>query len=348
MLTDIFQVCNQFPIVAMRLNDARHSRNTISGTLEKYRAAWSAKQGGMIDPTSGLFSDMWMEAQNFVVPAKDPGWTAWACSMMNAWNSETVRSLFPKQSAGYITTINGETRLHPPEIGIAIRSLVAEEDADPSSATTLEKAKQNVKNAPPPTQPARYPYTKPIFGYASLWLSELGETSELDSLLKYADENLRPIWENGGLYYPRNDTPFDEDFNWTHMDPFTGNAAIGYARLNVEDGVKTMVWDRPWTSDDLKARPLVDAVTLADGVDFLRGLWDPDRECLVMTVTSWDGKTHCIQPVFRNLPKGRWEVAVTGIEREDRMVEKDGGAFGIEVQVGGEGEEVDIVVRKGE
>jgi hypothetical protein len=62
--------------------------------------------------------------------------------------------------------------------------------------------------------------------------------------LAYADENLDPVWEKGGLYYPRNDKLENGEPKWTHMDPFSGNAAIGYSRLNVRDGQKKM-WDRP-------------------------------------------------------------------------------------------------------
>lgn len=65
----------------------------------------------------------------------------------------------------------------------------------------LGKAKQAPKSAAP--------YTKPTFGYVAQWLSELGRP-ELDGLLKYADEQLNPVRENGGLFYERNDQPYDE------------------------------------------------------------------------------------------------------------------------------------------
>lgn len=111
-----------------------------------------------------------------------------------------------------------------------------------------------------------FPYTQPTYGYVVEWLSELGKTTELNALLDYADKRLNPTWEKGGLYYPRNDEKVDEDVNRTHMCPFTGNAAVGYARLNVEDGQKKM-WDRHWTKEDEAKRPYVEDFDFSQGVD---------------------------------------------------------------------------------
>ena len=44
--------------------------------------------------------------------------------------------------------------------------------------------------------------------------------------------------ENEGLLYPRRDRLDGENNEWTHMDPFTENIAIGYVSLNVKDGQK--------------------------------------------------------------------------------------------------------------
>ena len=37
-------------------------------------------------------------------------------------------------------------------------------------------------------------------------------------------------------YYTRCDSGRDKDGNYNYVDPYTGDAAIGYARLNVRDG----------------------------------------------------------------------------------------------------------------
>ncbi|KAK5714300.1 hypothetical protein LTR17_017231 [Elasticomyces elasticus] len=211
-----------------------------------------------------------------------------------------------------------------------------------------------------------------------MWLSELGQSSQLEGLLDFVDEKLKPTWEKGGLYYPRNDRAWDEDMEWTHMgewsdwvwvcdisrdfelgvyelrafggiqlgglDPFTGNAAIAYARLNVEDGQKRM-WEQPWTSEVLSKRPYVDGVELGQGVNFLRGDWDEVAKAVVVTMRSWDGEVKGMRFVVKNLEAGEWVVWVDGKSVRSESVGKKG-EIELNVEVGGE--EVDVVVVKQE
>ncbi|KAK1962929.1 hypothetical protein LY78DRAFT_749363 [Colletotrichum sublineola] len=267
-----------------------------------YRAAWDEK--GLLGP-DGLFPDFWMVRQDVTLPARDPAWTAWGCAFMNAWNGAFVRSHFDEQSLGHVTKTEGEVRLNQPPVAAEFRKL-------------------------------------PTFGYVAQWLSELGKDAALRGLLKYADRNLNPTWERGGLYYPRNDQRFDSELEWTHMDPFSGNAAIGYARLNVEDGQRIM-WERPWTAEAVASRPFVDGITLGDGVDFPRGDWDRASGLLVLTVRTWDGAARTIRPVVKGLEAGPWNVFVGG-ELAVSRVFSAGEDIALEVQVGGA--DLDIVVVK--
>jgi hypothetical protein len=149
---------------------------------------------------------------------------------MNAWNSEFVYKSYPAQSLGFlVSSSKTETTLQPQEIAMAFRKLVAEENCSPTDTLTLTKARSIAAAAGPP----RSSLSRPIFGYVCKWLSELGKTEELSDILKYADKYLGQSWERGGLYYARNDTPQDQGGNWTHMDTYSGNAAVGYSRLNV-------------------------------------------------------------------------------------------------------------------
>lgn len=180
--------------------------------------------------------------------------------------------------------------------------------------------------------------------YVVQWLSELGKKAQLASLLEYADNNLNPTWEDGGLYYPRHDVPSDEDLNWTHLSPFCGNASIGYARLNVEDGQKQM-WDAPWTRQTLATRPWVDGVGFGDGVDFLRGMWDQEKQWLVLTMRTWDGTERSVKLVIKNLPAGQWTVHVGGKAVKSVDVAQ-GGEISLDVKV--DGHEIDVVVMRKE
>ncbi|KAJ0321879.1 hypothetical protein COL5a_009063 [Colletotrichum fioriniae] len=326
-------------LIGMRLRDARLGTSVVDDVLEKYKAAWDKK--GLVG-SDGLLPDAWMVKQDFTIRPKDPAWTAWGSAFMNSWNGSVVRSHYDDQALGYVTkTEGGDIRLNPPTVGNEFRKLVKEDGAAPDSRETLQRAVRNAKEAEAGKK-GGFPYTKPMFGYTVQWLSELGKDAELTALLKYADEKLGPKWDRGGLYYLRNDEPFDEEMRWTHMDPFSGNAAIGYARLNVEDGQK-IIWERPWTAKEVSARPFVDAVTLADGVDFLRGDWSEEERMLVLTVRSWDGSARTIRPVLRNLGPGTWSVFVDGQLRLSRAL-SSGEDIALEVQVGHR--DVDIVAVK--
>ncbi|GJC89183.1 linalool dehydratase/isomerase [Colletotrichum liriopes] len=337
----VFVVCNQFPLIGVRLRDARQGTTVIEGVLEKYKAAWDKK--GLVG-SDGLFPDLWMVKQDFTLPAKDPAWTAWGCAFMNAWNSTFVRSHFDEQSLGFVTNTEGEVRLNQPSVGAEFRKLVKSHGASPTSRKTLEEARQNAKDAMQleSAKENNFPYAKPMFGYIVQWLSELGKDVESKGLFEYADKHLKPTWERGGLYYPRNDKRFDDNLDWTHMDPFSGNAAIGYGRLNVEDGQKIM-WEQPWTADILACRPFFDEITLGDGVDFLRGDWDHVNKLLVLTVRTWNQDTKLIKPVIKNLEPGLWNVFI-GEELKVSRVLSAGENVALEVQVGDS--DLDIVAVK--
>ncbi len=225
---------------------------------------------------------------------------------MNTWNSENVRELYPRQALGFITNIGGQVRVNDPLVANAFRKLVTEDDADPQDPATLSRAR-----AASEQPPQRFPYKQPTFGYIFQWLSELGKTTELDGLLEYAEAHLDPTWESGGLFYPRNDIWHNESGEWTHMDPYTGNGAIGYSRLNIPDGQKKM-WDRPWTSKDLASRPWVEGVELSQDIDCLRGSWESNLEALVVTLRTWNNNKVAINLTARNLSAGFWAVYLNG------------------------------------
>lgn len=258
---------------------------------------------------------------------------------MNTWNSDLVRAGFTKQSAGFITKIDGQVELQHPIVANAYRAIIAEQQVSPKKA--LRKAREYYKsNHGSPS----FPYNEPTFGYVIQWLSELGQNEELEGLLAYADTHLNATWDNGGLFYPRNDQATDSDGAWTHMDPFSGNAAIGYARLNVEDGQKKM-WERPWTKEYLATQPWIDGLDFSQGVDCLRGVWDKWAAAMIVTVREWAGKGTRLGFVVRGLPAGTWMLyqgkdapvkheVVTG--QESILVEAELGA----------GEEVDFVIMR--
>lgn len=262
---------------------------------------------------------------------------------MNSWNSDFVHQGYEAAVLGHITNAEGVgIRYHPSVLGNAVEQLIREDGASATAKETVERAKDVVrKQAEAGLMPQR-DFIVPEFGYMVHWLSELGKTSELDALLQYADDRLHPTWENGGLFYPRHDEMMNEDLEWTGMDPFTGNAAIGYARLNVADGQKK-IYEAPWTRQDLASRPWVDGVDLSCGVDFLRGAWDSERSCLVLTMRTWDGTKRTLSITFRGLGEGLWKVFRNGEAIRETTVEQ-GDTIDLTIEI--DGEELDVVLLK--
>jgi hypothetical protein len=208
---------------------------------------------------------------------------------MNSWNSAEVRSTFPSQALGFLTQgPSGNVSLNPVPVAHTIRRLVAAQGADPDAPETLRQAREIVASSGPGRRPA---FAQPALGYVVQWLSELGKEELLSGLLKHADTFLNPSWENGGLYYARCDQAMDGSGNSTLMEPYTGNAAIGYARFNIEDGQKTM-WEKPWTGEFVRGKPFVDTTAFEDGgVDFLRAGWSEEVDAFIVTAKTWHAKS---------------------------------------------------------
>ncbi|KAJ7686847.1 hypothetical protein B0H17DRAFT_940077 [Mycena rosella] len=334
---NVFVVCNQFPIIAVRYNDIRNGTNVVNGVLEKYTRAWKSKKG--FHQGDGLFVERHMVKQDDMVPAGSIGFTAWVCAFMNSWNSEEVHALYPSQALGFLSKLpeDGRVNLNGPAVGRAIRALVAQEGADPDAPATIEKARAT---AGPPRKGG---IALAEFGYVAQWVSEVGDEATLDGLLRHADMFLHPTWEHGGLFYPRTDEAHDAAGNWTLMDPFSGNGAIGYARLNVRDGQRTM-WAAPWDREHFAHSPYVDGVDLASGVDFLRGAWDAERWSSPCVRGTGRASRECfvlITPVFRNLPLGTYGVYINGELSEIRSLTS---TVKVSLVVGGE--ELDVVLLK--
>lgn len=215
--------------------------------------------------------------------------------------------------------------------------MVKEEGADPRDEGLLAKARSLA--AEKPVRPGPPSASIP---YVLLWLSEVGRKDELEGLLHFLDTRRNPTWEKGGLYYPRDDTPRDEEGNEAAVGTFAGNACASYARLNVPNGQKIM-WDKPWTKDVLASRPWIDGVTLEEGVDCLRATWDDEKSALILTVKTWHGSNTTIHPTATDLPAGQWGVYVNGDLKQTERLDS-GGSIMFQVEVGAD--EVDVVFKR--
>ena len=258
-----------------------------------------------------------------------------------AWNSTQVHQMYPSMSLGFLSKVGDRVNINPPPVAQAIRQIVQEEpSSDPSSDEVISRARKAVASTPPMPGP---PYGNPTFGYVAIWVSEVGDPETLAGLLRHADTFLKPSWANGGLYYPRSENAYDEAGNYTFGDPFTGNAALGYARLNVSDGQRKM-WERPWTGEDVQKRAWIDGLDLGQGVDLLRGAWVEDLKAMIATFRTWDGGHTTIQPLIKNLEPGTYGVYVDGELRQQVIVGAKQEDIQVQLDVGTE--EVNLVVAR--
>ncbi|KAH7020392.1 hypothetical protein EDB80DRAFT_746913 [Ilyonectria destructans] len=280
---NVFAVCNQFPLIAIRYNDVRDGTNKIEDVLIKYRKAWDEK--GMVSP-SGLYMDWLFLKQDRAAPPTDIGFSA--CQSV----AEEYRRI----------GVTENTRTH---------------DTSTLARACAEAAKQPA---------SLFPFHKPSFGYVGL--------------LQHAENCLRPIWEKGGLFYPRNDVQSDKEAV-AHMDPYTGNAAIAYARLNVKDGQKIM-WETPWTRKHLEKQPWINGIDLSQGIDCLRSIWGGEKEVLAVTLKTWNSSSVAINITAKNIASGVWAVYIDGELAKTNLVEHRGLTVAVTVA----SKEVDVVFKK--
>lgn len=330
----VFIVCNQFPLLAMRYNDVTDGTHIFDEVLPKYQTAW-AKKSGFVG-NNGLFKQFYATGQNQTLESSNIAHTAWAMAFMS-WNMEFVKSLYPQTGHGYLQRKGDRLNLNSETLANKIRELHRTEGADPEASATVERARELVAGAPPSSMP----YFSPAFGYIAQWLSEIESGEDLAALLRHADAYLRPNWEKGGLYYERNEQGWDADGNYTYGEAYTGNAGIGYARLNVKEGQRKM-WERPWTQDDVNARPWVDGVALESGVDCLRGVWDEEERVMLVSLSTWDAHKQSVCISVNALPHTTWGVYVDG--QLVQISDVSGKSRIVTIDLDVSGEIVDVVV----
>ncbi|MFJ8819440.1 linalool dehydratase/isomerase domain-containing protein [Amycolatopsis thermoflava] len=209
----IFQICNQPAILGFRLHDLLTGGHRAEEVVAGYEQAWA--DFGRLD-AGGHYNTMMLADSRRVRPNEVPSpWVdAWCGALMNMWNSDFVHQHYPRQVSDFLI---------------------------PGPDGTLSV----------PSAPAREVMGQRVvadtcdFGWVAAWAAEMGDKATVDGLLGHADRFFSPVWRDGGLYYPRNDTLTDEDGNRTEIEPMSGNVLLGYARLNVPDGLHGL-YQNPW------------------------------------------------------------------------------------------------------
>ncbi|MBW9051062.1 hypothetical protein [Rhizobium mesosinicum] len=265
----VFQICNQPAILGFRLHDLLHGGDRASQVTREYEAAW--KEFGRTGE-NGHYHIMLSEDSRIARQNGAPyAWVdAWLGTLMNMWNRDFVKENYPTQVKDYLV------------------------EADAGLLSVKSVARPSIKGETVVNDDCD-------FGWVAAWASEMGDAKTLAGLMAYADRFFAPTWQNGGLYYPRNDTEFDEYGNRLLVEPQTGNVLLGYARLNVPDGLWAL-YNKPWSRDRF-ATPAVREV--ADDVEISQAYFDAEEATLHLRVRRLENRRGTGSVAIGPMEKGR-------------------------------------------
>jgi hypothetical protein len=237
----VFQICIQPSILAFRLHDLIAGGSRATEITEGYKIAW--QEFGQLDDSGHFTCFVQYDLKN-PISAPDVTVNAWLGTLLNMWDPEMVRDR-------YVALINDDlTQAAPGELFV------------PQPHGSLEAELMSP------------------MAWVAPWASEMGDESTLHGLLAYADAHLGPEWQSGGLFYRRNDEASDDQGRATLIDPLTGNVMLGYARLNIPNGLWRM-YNRPLDPDHHLLPALVG---VAEDVDVSQAVFDRQAGELTFTV----------------------------------------------------------------
>jgi hypothetical protein len=253
----IWNICNQPAILGFRMHDFISGGSTADEVTRGFEQAWKQVGTGMLDQ-AGRYTMMIMEDSKTPVPnAGTWAWVdAWCGALLNMWNRDFVRTNYPEQVKRLLAPHSDGT------IGV-----------NPGRPFTIGDHRVVGDGCD--------------LGWVAAWAAEMGDQKTLDGLLAFADSHLKPKWRDGGLYYPRNDVEYDASGGRTMgvrtmMEPLVGNVLLGYARLNVADGLWKL-YNKPWDRHHFDEPALI---AVAANVDVTRAFFDRDAKTLAFTLLA--------------------------------------------------------------
>ncbi len=296
-----FIICNQYSIIAQRLNDIRRGTDKASDLVRSYQTAWEAK-GWLND--SGSLVIFYKPSEDFIFTRDHTtAWDAYALTFMNTWNREMVDELYPRNfERVFRNGPDGTISIWPEAMAGQVHAAIA---AGKDPAGVVDHTQH------------RFSDSYYDFAFYLPFISEVGDEPLLEGLLAHCDRFMNPSWRDGGLYYPRNDVSWDANGNLTYMDPWCGNGSVAHARLNVKDGLRTL-YREPWRAAHFVQPNLAE---INDEVEVLRAIYVPDRDALVLTLRSRRGDVTARIALANACPEGRpWRLY-----RGNMVIGEDGG-----------------------
>jgi hypothetical protein len=276
MPNQVFVTCSQFPLWGLKWQDARTGGTRADEAVANHFAAWRRK-GGFASGKETPF--LWLAAQNRLElePKREDGagrnvfmsssWSYWS---LHGTNPDYAASIYDHVTAG---SLGVDSRGRP--VVLHEREMARGRDRFGRGVEVLANGGRPARAEAYGGPDGRH---AGIWGWTSLILSERADP-RLAGILDYADENMNPTWSNGGLYYPRNDATWVDD-RFVGVSPTSGNANFGYARLNVEDGLRKL-YELAWDSDTFAQPALSD---ISRDVDVVRASFLPERNLLLLSL----------------------------------------------------------------
>ncbi|OKO89160.1 hypothetical protein AC629_07385 [Bradyrhizobium sp. NAS80.1] len=275
----VFQICNQPAILGFRMHDLINGGSIAEEVTRSYEQAW--KDFGRIGDNGHyhimMAQDTKAVRQNI---GKAPWVDAWTGALLNMWNRDFVHAHYPRQIRDFLKPgVDGALSINVPARPEVMGQRIVTDDCD--------------------------------FGWITAWVSEMGDAETLRGLLAHADRYMAPAWLDGGLYYPRNDLVENAEGVRTLVEPMSGNVLLGYARLNIPDGLWHL-YNEPWEPAHFEEPAIV---AVGSDVDISRAIFDPENNRLNFAVerrrdVSGDG----IVRIARALARGPWSLACDGAE----------------------------------
>ena len=269
----VFQICNQPAILGFRLHDLVYGGSIAEEVTAGYRRAWN--EFGITDDT-GHYHILVQEREHALVERPPAPWADfWLGSLMHMWDPAGVEAVYPRQMADWVRPGPGDTLwIHP-----SIRP------RGPATSNALD------------------------FGWAAVCASEVGDVATLRRLLGYADTCLTPTWHDGAFYYRRRDGWLDASGKLHAMDPHTGNALLGYARLNVPGGLHKLY------AEPLDPRRFTEPalIEMTAGLDVRAACYDRDAARLDLIVRPGRiAGDHADLTIGNAWQRGDWRVRLNG------------------------------------
>jgi len=271
----VFQICNQPAILGFRMHDLLTGSDRANEVTTSYERTWR-ELGGRLG-ANGHFNLM-AAADTRAVRANEgraPWGDAWCGLMMNMWHRDFVRAHYPAVRDGWLLHgRDGALSVRSAERQLVMGQKIVNDDSD--------------------------------FGWAAAWASEMGDAETLRGFQRHAERHMRPRWRQGGYHYPRHDEPVDAEGNRTLVEAMTGNVLLGFADLNVSDGLHTL-YQTPWSSDH-HSEPALTRVD--DGLDVLQARFNPSARRLVFALRRAKDTEAGASVVISHLPEGlTWSLS---------------------------------------